>query len=310
MPIFKITENNKLTRVNEKRFNLERDLQKLTEANLQEIFGLEFVAGALNKQLVIQGFELDTLAFDPETRSFVIIEYKRDKSFSVIDQGYNYLALMLNNKAEFILEYNERKGSNLKRNDVDWSQSRVIFVAPSFTTYQRGAIAFKDLPIELWEVTLYQNNLILFNQIKPPEASESIQKVTKSKTVKTISQQIKTYTLEDHLNKAGEEIKDLFYKLQREIFELDERIQEKPVSWYIGYKIRYYNFCAISIYKNKLKIYVRIKKIDDPKKRFRQVPRKWKWGHTPLWYWDIYKESEIDYAMTIVRQSYEAAPDK
>jgi len=214
---------------------------------------------------------------------------------------------MLNNKAEFILEYNERKGVNLKKNDVDWSQSRVIFVAPSFTTYQRGAIAFKDLPIELWEVTLYQNNLILFNQIKPPEASESIQKVTKSKTVKAISQQVKTYTLDDHLSKASEEIKELFYKLREEIFELDERIQEKPVSWYIGSKLRYYNFCSIAIYKSKLKIYVRVKKIDDPKKKFRKISDKW--TKTPLWYWDIRKDNEIDYAMTIIRQSYEAAPD-
>jgi hypothetical protein len=91
------------------------------------------------------------MAYDNETNSFVIIEYKRDKNFSVIDQGYAYLSLMLNNKADFILEYNENQEKTLKRKDVDWSQSRVVFISPSFTSYQKEAINFKDLPIELWE---------------------------------------------------------------------------------------------------------------------------------------------------------------
>jgi hypothetical protein len=78
----------------------------------------------------LKQFRIDTLAFDPEAKSFVIIEYKRDKTFSVIDQGYAYLLLMLNNKADFILECNESQHQSLKRTDVDWSQSKVIFVSP------------------------------------------------------------------------------------------------------------------------------------------------------------------------------------
>lgn len=309
MPIFKLA-NSKLTRIDEKSIDLEKNLQVLTEENLEEVFGLEFVCGKKNKQLGIQNFELDTLAFDPETKSFVIIEYKKDKNFSVIDQGYNYLALMLNNKAEFILEYNERKNTNLKRENIDWSQSRVLFIAPSFTAHQKGAIAFKDLPLELWEVTLYKDNLVLYNQIKPPQVSESIEKVTKNKTVTSVSTQVKKYTLEEHLTKASEKTKDLFNKIQREIFELDSRVLEKPVSWYIGYRIRYHNFCSISIYKDKLRAYTRVDKIDDPKNKFKKIPSKYEWGKTPIWYWDITSDSDIDYAMTVLRQGYEAAPDK
>ncbi|HYJ02546.1 MAG TPA: hypothetical protein VEW92_10065 [Nitrososphaeraceae archaeon] len=57
------------------------------------------------------------------------------------------LALLLNNKAEFIL-------------NIDWTQSRIIFISPVFSTYQRKAIEFKDLPIELWEIKQYYNNII------------------------------------------------------------------------------------------------------------------------------------------------------
>src|SRR5258708_2201197 len=111
MPIYKNT-NNKLVAIKEQKVALESDLQKLTEQNLEAVFGLTFVSGSLNKQFSVrvneQDFYLDTLAFDKSKNSFVIIEYKKDKSFSVIDQGFAYLSAMLNNQAAFVLELNER----------------------------------------------------------------------------------------------------------------------------------------------------------------------------------------------------------
>ena len=85
------------------------------------VFGLKFVGS----QFALHGFRIDTLAFDQETSAFVIIEYKRDRSFSVIDQGYAYLALMLNNKADFILEYNEKKKKNLQQIFLKITQIKV-----------------------------------------------------------------------------------------------------------------------------------------------------------------------------------------
>jgi len=148
MPLFKIIENTSLENIKEFPFKLEKEIQVLTEDNLKSIFNLEFV----KSEFSLNQFRIDTLAYDKEARTFVIIEYKRDKNFSVIDQGYAYLSLMLNNKADFILEFNENGKETLKRSDVDWSQSRVMFISPSFTTYQKEAINFKDLPIELWEI--------------------------------------------------------------------------------------------------------------------------------------------------------------
>jgi hypothetical protein len=87
-----------------------------------------FELDLVKSEFELHGFRIDTLAFDEESRAFVIIEYKKDRNFSVVDQGMAYLNLMLNNKADFILEYNESSNSshNLKREQVDWSQSRII----------------------------------------------------------------------------------------------------------------------------------------------------------------------------------------
>ena len=69
----------------------------------------------IKSEFSLNVFRINTLAFDREAKSFVIIEYKRDKTFSVIDQRYAYLFLMLINKADFILEFNESQNKSLKR---------------------------------------------------------------------------------------------------------------------------------------------------------------------------------------------------
>ena len=105
MALFQIGLKDSLELVKEDDFKLEKEIQKLTEGNLETIFGLDFV----KSEFSLNNFRIDTLAFDKSASSFVVIEYKRDKNFSVIDQGYAYLSLMLNNKADFILEYNENR---------------------------------------------------------------------------------------------------------------------------------------------------------------------------------------------------------
>src|SRR5208282_4165243 len=98
----------------------------------------------VKSEFTIKSARIDTLAFDPEAKAFMIIEYKRDRDFSVIDQGFMYLALMFENKADFLIEYNEKSTSPMKRDTPDWSQSRVAFVAPSFTDTQVMSTNFKD----------------------------------------------------------------------------------------------------------------------------------------------------------------------
>lgn len=228
---------------------------------MESVFRLQFVSS----EFTVQNFRLDTLAYDNETNAFVILEYKRHKNFSVIDQGFSYLALMLNNKSDFILEYNEKTQKNLKRDKIDWSQSRVIFVSQSFTDYQQNAINFRDLPIELWEVKIYDNNTILYNQIIAPQARQSIRTITKNKTIENVSREVKVYQAEDHLYKIPEKTKVLFYTLREKIFEINENIREKIQKSFIAYRTNKI-FLEIRVLRDKLKITIDIpkSKLHDP----------------------------------------------
>ena len=288
--------------LNETPFRLEKDIQVLTERNLNTIFGLEYV----RSEFELDGLRIDTLAFDRESKSFVIIEYKREKNFSVIDQGYAYLSLMLNNKAEFILELNEKKKENIKREDIDWSQSKVIFISPSFTAYQVKAVQFKDLAFELWEITQYENGLVLYNQLKPPERTESINVVSgSSEIVRKVSREIKVYDEEHHLSKASEQTKELYEKLKARIMELGDNITIKPRKIYIGFKVRS-NFCDVVIQKSKLIVYLNLRKgqLDDPKGLSRDVSNTGHWGNGD---YDLRfsDESKLNYILDLIQQSYE-----
>ena len=157
------TKGTKLVEIVEEQFPLEREVQRLTEVNLQELFDLVLI----KSEFELHGLRIDTLAFDKESGAFVIIEYKRDRNFSVVDQGVAYLNLMLNNKADFILEYlHAFPSQRMNKQDVDWSQSRIIFMAPEFTRHQQYAIGFKDLGIQLWEVHKYSNGLLVIGGIE------------------------------------------------------------------------------------------------------------------------------------------------
>jgi predicted transport protein len=301
MPLFSI-ENDRLERVKEVPFKSERkDIQRITESSLREVFGFELV----KSELELGNLRIDTLAFDNENKSFIIIEYKIDQSFSVIDQGYAYLGLLLNNKADFILEYNERKSQSLKRGDVDWSQSKVLFVSPQFTKYQKQAINFRDLPIELWEISKFANGTLLFNQLKSPETSESITKVSpRSDIVQKVSREIKVYREEDHLNGLPGEIVELYQELKDRVLGLGENIEVRPRKKYVGF-VASSNFVDVHPQKSQLKLWINMPKgeLDDPKKVARDVSSIGHWGNGD--YEVIVKSADdLYYLMSLIKQSY------
>lgn len=299
MALFKIENNEQLESIKEQPFKLEREIQSLTEKNLKSIFGLDFV----KSEFSLNNFRIDTLAFDKDARTFVIIEYKRDKNFSVIDQGYAYLSLMLNNKADFILEYNENSKKTLKRNDIDWSQSRVIFISPSFTTYQKEAINFKDLPIELWEIKRYNNQTVVYNQFKTSGAKESVKTISRQdEAIEKVTKEIKVYTEDEHLNKATEETKELYETLKNAILNLDE-LEVKPKKKYIAF-VSGSNVVDIHIQKNALKIWLNLQQgdLDDPKELARDVSSIGHWGNGDYEI-VIRTDEELEYILSLIKQS-------
>jgi predicted transport protein len=243
------------------------------------------------------------LAYDPQACAFIIIEYKRDKNISVVDQGFTYLSLMLENKADFIVEYNESLKRNLKREEVDWSQTRVAFVSPSFTENQIHATNFKDIAIELWEVKQFENDILAINPIKKSVAAESIKPITQqTPALKNITAQIKVYTEQDHIEKATDLTAQLYEKFKAAILNLSDSIEIKPLKFYIAFK-KGQNITDIAILKKSLKLFINAKagKLDDPKNLAQDVSKIGHWGNGDYQI-QVEDDKDLEYIMSLVKQ--------
>lgn len=252
-----ILKGNKELKQND--FKNEKELQTYFESNLNKILNYEFI----ETEFKVGDFRIDTLAFDKESNSFRILEYKNVKNHSLVDQGYTYLKLLLERKADFVLKYNEKNNSCLKLNDVDWSQSRIVFVSPIYTGYQLNATNFKNIPVDLIKVTKYQDEIVDINFIKKT-SNVKVEDINFLIDQGKINKEIKVYTEEDHLSKANENIKGIYDELKNKILELDDiDIDVKKV--YIAFKGKT-NICDIEVFKNKLNVVINLKKgcLNDP----------------------------------------------
>jgi predicted transport protein len=299
MKLYNKSSSNKLNVLNENLFKLERDIQRMFEENLETIMHLTLV----KSEFTIKNKRIDTLAYDTQSNAFIIIEYKRDRNLSVVDQGFTYLSLMLENKADFIVEYNESLKKNLKRDDIDWTQTRVAFVSTAFTDNQILATNFKDIAIELWEVKQFDNNIISVNPIKKTRAAESIKPLTQqNQTLKKVNDEIKIYTENEHIARASDEIAELYVKFRDAIINLVDGIDVKPLKFYIAFK-KDTNIVDIQVLKNSLKIFINCKfgKLDDAKGIARDVRLV---GHSGNGDYQIQvdNDKDIEYIMSLIKQ--------
>ena len=309
MDLYKI-KNNKLETVNSISFNLEKDIQSIIENNLEEVFNLRFI----KSELTIQNYRIDSLCFDEENKSFVIIEYKKGDSYSVVDQGFAYLSTMLNNKSDFILEYNESQESDIKREEIDWSQSRVIFISPSFNSYQKDGVNFKDMPFELWQIKRFDNGILSLNQI----TSNSKVSLRGSKSIKPeadkVLNEVKVCDEESIIKKSSDKIKDIYYEIKEKLSSWED-INFRPAKSYItinkGKKIKIY----LHFQRNGIKIEI-TRRIDfkgnvknapmgfdmnDPTKIFQLLvnDRKERYIYT------LKDRDHIDYVISLLKQRYD-----
>jgi len=96
MALFKIN-NSVVKKLVARDLDLERNLQVIFEANLEEILNIIFLAHEYSTSF---GGRIDTLGID-KNGSPCIIEYKKNQNENVINQGLSYLRWLLDHKADF-----------------------------------------------------------------------------------------------------------------------------------------------------------------------------------------------------------------
>lgn len=296
--------NNQVVKsITSKEFKLEKDIQNLVEKNLEEFFHLQFVSS----ELIIKNFRIDTLGFNRENKSFVIIEYKKERNYSVIDQGYTYLSIMLNNKSDFILEFNERNNGSLKRDDVDWTQSKVMFISPQFTEYQKHSVNFKDVPFELWEIKMYENNTIGLIQHKTT-SSESISSISpdSENVISQVSKEVKVYNEEYHLKRSKTRpdwVNELYFSLKDRILNLGD-VEILYRGNFISFR-RKRPFVDVVFWNKGLVLMLNLKIgiLNDTNGLTKDISEVGHWGNGDYQI-TMDNKTDLDYVMFLINQSY------
>ena len=294
-----LIKNNRLLK--QSNFKLEKDIQSFVEKHIPEILGeeYEFVC----TEFSVGNFRIDTLAFNKETKSFILIEDKKVENKSLVDQGLTYLKLLKDRRADFILKYNEIKKTNYNINDIDISQSKVIFFSPYYNKYQIYSSDYQNIPFDLYKITKYEDDIVDIEKIEKTSKEKFNNEIFKELT-KEDKNEIKVYTEEDHLARACEALKETYEALKDKILELgDIDIDVKKV--YIAFKGRR-NIVDIEVMQKKLIAFINVKKgtLNDPMNILSDISNIGHHGNGDYSF-DIYKHDDIDMIIPFIKKSYE-----
>lgn len=294
-----LIKNNRLLK--QSNFKLEKDIQSFVEKHIPDILGeeYEFVC----TEFSVGNFRIDTLAFNKETKSFILIEDKKVENKSLVDQGLTYLKLLKDRRADFILKYNEIKKTNYNINDIDISQSKVIFFSPYYNKYQIYSSDYQNIPFDLYKITKYEDDIVDIEKIEKTSKEKFNNEIFKELT-KEDKNEIKVYTEEDHLSRASEALRETYEALKDKILELgDIDIDVKKV--YIAFKGRR-NIVDIEVMQKKLIAFINVKKgtLNDPMNILSDISNIGHHGNGD-YNFDIYKQDDIDMIIPFIKKSYE-----
>ena len=290
MPIFEIREN-KLLPVEQKNFSLEKELQSLIENNLEEVFNCRFVATEFSTGAQHAG-RIDSLALSEEDNP-VIIEYKKVESSELINQSLFYLHWIQDHKGDFEIAVQKSLGNKVK---VDWTDIRVICIAPNYKKYDLHAVQVMRANIELWKYRLFTNNSLYLEEVLHNTKSATVISQSSNKNPIMVEAGKKaaevrataTYTLEEHFKGKSKEIQELMHEIREFITGLDSAIEEVPKKYYIAYKSSK-NIVCMEAKSRNIKLFLKLKPLEiiEPPKSYRDVS---KIGH--------YGTGEVEFTIT------------
>ena len=262
MPLFKITKTT-LSTVDQTNFKVEKELQKLIENNLEAAFGCRFIATEFPTGEQHAG-RIDTLALS-EDYNPVIIEYKKVESSDLINQSLFYLAWIQDHQGDFEIAAQKALGTGV---EVDWSDIRVICLAPNYKKYDLHAVQVMGANLELWAYRLFKNDSLYLEEIfrkttttSQPRSSDGLTAGQKA----ALSRKTGSYTVEQHFTDKPDLVAHLAKSIQEFILGLDPSIEEAPKKNYIAYKTSQ-NIICMKIQRNRVVLYVKLdpKEVDVP----------------------------------------------
>ena len=232
---------------------LEKGLQTQFENNLDTLLGVRFLASEYS---TTHGGRMDTLGVD-ENGYPVIIEYKRDRSENVINQGLFYLDWLMDHRGDFELLVGDRYGKEAA-DQIEWGAPRLICIAADFNKYDEHAVKQMGRNIELVRYKKFGNDLLLLELLTAVSASTSSKVPTAGAKVSNGSS-TSYKTVSEYMADMGQELSDLFADVEIFLLGRGDDVTKKVTRFYLAYR-RIKNFACVEVRPtlNQLKIFLKI----------------------------------------------------
>ena len=255
MPLFEQNAG-RLVLAEQSNFALEKDLQLLIEQNLETVFSCRFVATEFSTGAQHAG-RIDTLGLS-EDGNPVIVEYKKLESSELINQSLYYLNWIADHRGDFELAAQRTLGQAV---NVDWSDVRVICLAPNYKKYDLHAVQVMQANIELWRYRLFSNGVLYIDEVFRPELDGGPTDSATDGKKAAVTKRTASYTVESHLNGKSESIQRWFRSLKDYSLDLDDKVDEVPKKLYVAYKAAK-NFACFEIQQKKILGFLKLEPAD------------------------------------------------
>ncbi|MBV2361715.1 DUF91 domain-containing protein [Thalassococcus sp. CAU 1522] len=220
---------------------LERGLQTQFENNLETLLGVRFLASEYS---TTHGGRMDTLGID-ENGYPVIIEYKRDRSENVINQGLFYLDWLMDHRGDFEILVRDRYGKDSAA-QIEWSAPRLICIAADFTKYDTHAVKQMSRNIELVRYRKFGEGLLLLELLTAVSATpQTAPKVDGPKGV-SVPKGERYKTNCESLADAGEELANLYSDVDTFMLGMGDDVTKKTLKNYFAFR-RIKNFACVEV---------------------------------------------------------------
>ena len=275
MPLFSVTKD-KLESVSQTNFPTEKALQTLVEGNLDAVFKCRLIATEFSTGAQHSG-RIDTLALS-EDNNPVIIEYKKVESSNLITQSLFYLSWIYDHRGDFEIAAQKALGSKVQ---VDWSDVRVICIAPNYQRYDLHAVRALGGNLELWTYRLYSNGVLYFEPVQQGlegAGNDSLSGPGKDPVMvaagkkAAVTRATGSYTFDQHIEAKPVAMRDMALAVNDYVISLHSQIEVAPKKLYVAYRISQ-NFLCMEVQKKQVLLYLKLdpKKVAGPKGLSRDV---------------------------------------
>jgi len=231
---------------------LEKSLQTLFEANLEQLLGVRFLAS----EFIIAEGRMDTLGID-ENNAPVVIEYKRSSNENVINQGLFYLDWLMGHRKDFEWLVLETQGAEAAK-AVDWSGSRLICIAGDFGKYDEHAVKQMNRNIALIRYRKFAGDLLLLEQLTAASAKPGTTAPAHSSAPAASAVKGKYKTISSQIAEAPVDLLDLYHLLTDYLTAVGDDVQVKTADYYVAFR-RIKNFACVEIRNQMKKLLVFVK---------------------------------------------------